>query len=126
VALASEKRIPNHNAFQKHDKDAIWFSGQDQKTKQYIRMTTYGGSLAENITQAAARDFMAEAMLRCDQDPLYDMLLSVHDELIAEVDEDKGDVKEFEELMSVLPDWANGDLKCPVAAEGWRGKRYRK
>lgn len=66
---------------------------------------------------------MAAAMLRVDEDPQYDILLSVHDELIAECDEGTGDVKEFEDLMAALPDWAEG---CPVAAEGWRGKRYRK
>lgn len=126
VARASEKTIPDPKAFEVRDQPSIFFSGMDQKTKQYVRMSTYGGSLAENVTQAAARDLMAEAMLRCENHPTYDMLLSIHDELIAEVDEDKGDVKEFEELMSALPDWVKPDNEVPVKAEGWRGKRYRK
>jgi hypothetical protein len=45
------------------------------------------------------------------------------DEIVSEVDESFGDLHEFEELMAVVPAWA-GD--CPVKAEGWRGKRYRK
>lgn len=125
-ARLSEKVITNATEFEVQDKDAIFFSGTDQKTKKYVRMTTYGGSLVENVTQATARDFMGEAMLRCDATEEYDMLLSVHDELIAEVDEDKGDVKEFETMMAASPDWMTNDNLCPIAAEGWRGKRYRK
>ncbi len=125
-ARYAEKVIPDPTKYEIREQDTIWFSGQDQKTKQYVRMTTYGGSLAENVTQATARDFMGEAMLRCDAHDYYDMLLSVHDELIAEVDEGVGDVREFEELMAALPDWVPEDNVCPVAAEGWRGKRYKK
>ena len=53
----------------------------------------------------------------------YDVIASVHDELLAEAPGGQGDYKEFEELMATLPDWGHG---CPVAAEGWQGIRYRK
>lgn len=102
---------------------ALTYMGVDPYTKQWARIDTYGGKLVENVDQATARDLMAEAMLRADQGGLYDVTMSVHDELVAEVDEGRGDVKDFERLMSHLPPWAHG---CPVAAEGWRGKRYRK
>jgi DNA polymerase len=125
-ARLSEKTIVNPAEYEIRDKPSLFFSGMDQKTKQWTRMPTYGGSLVENNTQATARDFMGEAMLRCDKTELYDMLLSVHDELIAEVDEDKGDVKEFEHMMAALPEWVPSDNVCPIAAEGWRGVRYRK
>lgn len=128
-ARLGQKTIKDAKDFDVQDKPAIFFSGQDQKTKQYIRMTTYGGSLVENNNQATARDFLAEAMLRCDLAPEaadYDMLLSVHDELIAEVDKDKGDVGEFEALMAADPDWVDPEYRCPIKAEGWRGERYRK
>lgn len=104
-------------------KYALTFKAIDQYTRQWRRQTTYGGMLVENIDQAVSRDLMAEAMLRCAASNIYDPVLSVHDELIAEADLGKGDVKEFEDLMAALPDWAEG---CPVAAEGWRGLRYRK
>ena len=89
----------------------------------WVPTGTYGGMLVENLTQATARDLMAQAMVRCDDNPKYDVLMSVHDELIAECPIGIGNVKEFEKLMSEIPDWAHG---CPVDAEGWIGQRYRK
>lgn len=89
----------------------------------WVPQGTYGGMLVENLTQATARDLMAQAMVRCDDHPKYDVLMSVHDELIAECPIGTGNVKEFEQLMAETPAWAHG---CPVDAEGWVGKRYRK
>lgn len=102
--------------------DELNFWGVDDKGR-WLPMSTYGGKLVENIVQAIARDLMAEAMLRAEYSSTYDLIMSVHDELVCEVDEDKGDVKAFELMMSELPEWAYG---CPVTAEGWRGKRYKK
>lgn len=104
-------------------KDVLTFMGVNPHNHQWQRLTTYGGMLVENQTQAVARDIMAEAMLRVESTGVYDVVASVHDELISEADLDKGDVHEYEQLLSTLPDWAEG---LPVAAEGWRGLRYRK
>jgi DNA polymerase len=101
----------------------LTFMGQNSMTRKYTRQNTYGGKLTENVVQALSRDMMAEAMLAVDQGGLYLPLLTVHDEIVAEVPEGQGSVKEFEDLISVLPEWADG---FPLAAEGWRGKRYRK
>lgn len=76
----------------------------------------------ENITQAVARDFMAYGMLNVEKHN-YPILLTVHDEIISEVDEGTGDLEEFEALMAELPPWGAG---CPIDAEGWRGDRYKK
>lgn len=104
-------------------KPCITFWAPDSYTKKWSQQETYGGKLVENITQATARDLMALAMLRADKGGKYKVLLSVHDELICEVQKDKGDVHEFEKLMAQAPGWAKG---CPVEAEGWRGPRYQK
>lgn len=95
----------------------------DGVTRKWVRTSTYGGKLVENITQAVARDIMANAMMLAYEGGTYDTIMSVHDELVCEVDKDKGSLKEFEELMSNVPLWAAG---CPIAAEAERYERYRK
>lgn len=104
-------------------KDQLTFMGVDTYTHQWRRQHTYGGSLVENITQAVARDLMADAFLRCEESDTYVPVLTVHDELIAEAKTGTGNVKEFETLMATCPPWARG---LPVAAEGWTGVRYHK
>lgn len=105
------------------DRDCLTYMGVDPYTKKWRRQDTYGGMLVENITQATARDLMADAMLRCHEQGTYEVILSVHDELISECPEDEGDVEDFEMMMAHTEQWAEG---CPVAAEGWAGPRYKK
>lgn len=101
----------------------LTFKGINSYNRQWQRQHTYGGSLVENITQAVARDLMAEAAWQAEWSGTYKPVLTVHDELIAEAKLGEGDVKQFEQLMAKCPDWASG---CPVEAEGWAGLRYRK
>jgi DNA polymerase bacteriophage-type len=103
-------------------KETICFSGFKGTSRAWGEATTYGGKLAENVTQATARDVMRDAMLRITAAGIP-IILSVHDEVVAEVPEGRADVKAFEALMAQLPPWAAG---LPVAAEGWSGHRYRK
>lgn len=105
------------------ERPQLTFKGVNPMIRKWVRQHTYGGMLVENITQAVARDLMAEAMLRCEATGIYDVILTVHDEIVAEADLGKGSVKEFERLVATCPDWAEG---CPVEAEGWAGVRYRK
>ena len=103
-------------------KNVLHFTGVDTYSKKWSDQTTYGGKLVENVCQAVARDFMAEAMLRVEKAG-YKTVLTVHDEIVVEMEEGKGSLEELENLMSVVPEWGLG---CPIEAEGWIGKRYRK
>lgn len=89
----------------------------------WVRMPTYGGRLAENATQAVARDIMANAVVNLEQRG-YPVVLRVHDEIASEVPNGFGSVEEFEAIMQDLPTWAAG---WPIrAAGGYRAVRYRK
>ena len=76
----------------------------------------------ENITQATARDLLAEAMWRMEQAGL-DIVGHVHDEVILEVPTDAMTVDDVVSIMSVNPKWADG---LPLNAAGYTGFYYFK
>ena len=86
------------------------------------RTGTYSGKLVENLSQGVARDFMCHSMLLADKKG-YNLIMTVHDEIVAEEKEGTKDLKEFEQLLCVLPEWGDG---FPVGVEGFKAKRYRK
>lgn len=84
---------------------------------------TYSGKLCENITQAVARDILVGTMQVID-DRGYQIVLSVHDELITECpDTPEYTHEELSRLMTCAPSWAEG---LPLSAAGFTAKRYRK
>jgi DNA polymerase len=103
----------------------LYHYGEDAVTRKWVNAKTYGGKLTENVIQAIARDLMAEAMLQIEDAGPWRIVLSVHDELIAErpIDAKWANLQQFCQLMANIPAWASG---CPVKAEGWSGDRYQK
>jgi DNA polymerase len=99
------------------------FMGRHILTHEWRRLGTHGGSLTENADQASSRDLLAEAMWRVDQHGAFGLLLSIHDEVIAEAPIGTMTVPKFEALVSEVPIWA---CTMPVEAEGWKGPRLRK
>jgi DNA polymerase len=101
----------------------ITYEGQDQKTKQWARLTTYGGKLVENITQAVARDCLAESMLALDNEG-YLQLATVHDEIIMEANwSGIRTLKGAEEIMGKAIAWAPG---LPLRGDGFETEYYMK
>ena len=90
------------------------------------RQSTWGGALAENVTQAIARDVLAVGMKRLEEsgfatDPTVG---HTHDELICLAPESgRLGSKELENCLSEPIEWAPG---LPLAAEGWEGEFYMK
>lgn len=103
------------------DKEQIQYWGVDSVTRKYVIQRTYGGKLAENVTQAVAMDCMADKTLEID--PNYPLVLTVHDELVSDVTKGVGSIEDFNEKMETVPPWAKG---LPIAAEGYEAHRYRK
>jgi DNA polymerase len=105
------------------EKGEISYMGVDQYTRQWKRVKTYGGKLIENCTQAFARDIMA-ANMQPIEDVGYEIVLSVHDELLTETpDTDDFNHEGLSALLSAVPPWAAG---IPLAAAGFETYRYRK
>lgn len=102
---------------------SLTYEGLDQKTKQWTRVSTYGGKLVENITQAIARDLLAEAMLALD-DEGFTLLTTVHDEVVCEeLIDGQRDVHLAEEIMGRPIPWAKG---LPLRGDGFETAYYMK
>lgn len=102
----------------------VWMY-DDKETRK--RKKCYGGSVTENITQALARIVVFEQMLEIEKKygrrPGQGVVLTVHDEVVALVQEDLAEqcLKDMLAIMSQAPKWWP-DL--PVKAEGDFGDRY--
>ena len=104
-------------------RERIRYMGENQTTRQWGKQYTYGGKLAENITQALCRDLLAVALVNVDAAG-WPIVLHVHDEVVCEVpNEPEYTVAKLEEMMCTLPSWAAG---FPLAAEGAEMMRYAK
>lgn len=122
IALSVTTEI-DEDTGKKRTSTRIKYQGENQTTRQWGFQYTYGGKLTENIVQALCRDILAWSMPGVEAAG-YEIVLSVHDELITEVpDTDDYTTEELCALMCDLPVWAKG---FPLAAEGDIMYRYRK
>lgn len=101
----------------------ITFMGQDPFTKQFRRVKTYSGRLAENVTSATARDVLLHRMFDVEKAG-YRIVLRVHDELVTEApDKSNFSSEGLAEIMTRPFQWSDG---LPLAAAGFEAYRYRK
>lgn len=103
-------------------RDSICYWGMNQTSKKWEIVETYGGKLAENITQAVARDCLFAAMANLDKAG-YRIVFDIHDEVVLEVPSGLADLNKVVELMSQPIPWAPG---LPLSADGWVDGYFKK
>ena len=89
---------------------------------QMVEQETFGGKLAENATQAIARDILAHALLTLEKNG-YPVIFHVHDEAVIEMPIGQGSLEEACRLMAIAPDWAEN---LPLRADGYECAYYQK
>ena len=99
------------------------YEGYEGERKRWATMNLYGGMQFNHIVQGTARDIMVDGMLEADRRG-YPLVLTVHDELLAECPDGFGSADELASIMGTVPAWVVGDL--PLAAKAWEDKRYAK
>lgn len=102
-------------------REQIQYMGVDSITRQWVRMTTYGGDLFQTFVQGIAGDIMFNGWENVELDD-FAVILRVHDEIGAEGDPDRN-LDDFITGMERIPKWAFG---LPVSAAGYVADRYRK
>ena len=103
---------------------AVCYWGLHQERKTWIQVDTFGGKFAENLTQALARDILAENIERLEAAG-FPIVFHVHDEVIVETTDRQADalLGEVCRIMGQPIAWADG---LPLGAEGWTGYFYTK
>lgn len=88
----------------------------------FIETDTFGGSLVENVVQALCRDILRDGLLAADKAGHY-VVGHVHDEGIAEGQNSKEDLRDFQHHLSNSSPWAKG---FPIETDAFLSKVYRK
>lgn len=103
----------------KYGKDTIQYMWADSTTKgKWMWVDSYGGKLVENVTQAVARDFLSEALVRV-ADAGHDIVMHIHDEIVSE----NSKSEDLEQLMTIRPTWAQD---FPLRARAEEVKYFQK
>ena len=124
MTLPSGRRIAYWGAEYSENKwgnVGLSYMGQDQKTKKWTRLETWGGKLTENLVQATARDCLKESMLRLDAAG-YSIRGHVHDEVIITTPLTVK-VEDVSAIMGANIPWAPGLL---LRADGYECAYYMK
>ena len=87
---------------------------------KWDKIESYGGKFVENIVQAIARDILAEAMMRLEKKE-FNIVMHIHDEVV--IESDSSSIEEVNQIMSVVPEWADGLI---LDADGFESEFYKK
>ena len=111
-----------HMGVNRFGKPSLCYWGQNQTSHKWEVIETYGGKLAENITQATARDCLAEAIDRLEEAG-YPVVFHVHDEVVIDAGPGYDKLENVVEIMRQVPAWAEG---LPLDADGWVNDFFKK
>ena len=111
--LAPAKNFP--------DRQSLHYWGMNQTSKKWAQTDTWGGKLVENITQAVARDCLAETLIELRHKQMI-AVFHVHDEVIVEVDRED-DLDTILDVMAAPIEWAPG---LPLKGAGFICDYYQK
>lgn len=104
---------------------SVSYMGQNQTTKRWGRVETYGGKLVENIVQAIARDCLAIAIENLEAQGLH-VVFHIHDEVVIDTpawaDNDTM-LDTVTKIMTKPIPWAQA---LPLNADGWVDKFFKK
>ena len=104
------------------EEGSIYYMGQNQVTRKWEKTQTYYGKITENLVQSVARDCLAVAMLRMEEEG-YKILFSVHDEVICEEPIGGRTWQDMADVMGRPIDWAPGLL---LRGDGYETPYYLK
>lgn len=111
-----------HMGVNRFGKPSICYWGQNQTTKKWAPLETYGGKLVENITQAVARDCLFYSIEQLTAAG-YRIVFDIHDEVVIEAPAGLADLDRVVEIMSQPIPWAPG---LPLNADGWVDGYFKK
>lgn len=104
---------------------SVSYMGQNQTTKRWEQVETYGGKLVENIVQAIARDCLAIAIENLEAQGLH-VVFHIHDEVVIDTpawaDNDTM-LDTVTKIMTKPIPWAQA---LPLNADGWVDKFFKK
>lgn len=104
---------------------SVSYMGQNQTTKRWERVETYGGKLVENIVQAIARDCLAIAIENLEAQGLH-VVFHIHDEVVIDTpawaDNDTM-LDTVTKIMTKPIPWAQA---LPLNADGWVDNFFKK
>ena len=116
TAAPSAILLPNDMALRYQDLKLL-NSGKMRYQSGAKQEFTYGGKITENIVQALARIVICEQMLAIQALPDFEVVLTVHDEIIA-ISDDTNPEERMNQMLDIMrpaPQWAPN---LPLDAEG--------
>lgn len=104
------------------EEGVVSYMGIDTDSRRWMRVSTYGGKILENSDQGFSSCLLRNAMRNIDGAG-FSIIMTIHDEIVVEVDENADVLEQLRGLMCAQPKYTAG---LPLAAEGWAARRFKK